>query len=80
MTQSERLVFLINAFKEEEAEYRDIAIPEDINERRRILRSLMNVRMPKETDEHVLAVQDEYLKERIKENGIVERCCGDAYK
>jgi O-acetyl-ADP-ribose deacetylase (regulator of RNase III) len=31
----------------------------------------MNIRMPKKMDESVIAVQDEYLRERIRENGIV---------
>ena len=32
----------------------------------------MNIRMPRKMDEAVLSVQDEYLQERIRENGIVE--------
>ena len=31
----------------------------------------MNIRMPKKLDDSVLTVQDEYLRERILENGIV---------
>lgn len=47
-------------------------VPDDTNGKRRILRSLMNIRMPHLMDEAVLCVQDEYLRERIRENGIVE--------
>ena len=32
----------------------------------------MNIRMPGEMDERVLEIQDDYLQERIRENGIVE--------
>lgn len=31
----------------------------------------MNIRMPRKMDDSILAVQDEYLQERIRENGIV---------
>ena len=31
----------------------------------------MNIRMPGEMDERVLEIQDDYLQERIQENGIV---------
>jgi len=39
--------------------------------KRRILRSLMNIRMPRRMPGRVLAVQDEYLKSRAEEKGIV---------
>ncbi len=46
--------------------------PEDAEGKRRILRSLMNVRMPKILPPEVLAVQDAYLRERSREKGIVD--------
>ena len=72
MTQTERLDFLVEAFKEDSIQYKDIQTPAYTDGKRRILRSLMNIRMPKRMDNSVLAVQDEYLRERIRENGIVE--------
>ncbi len=72
MTQDQRLDCLIEAFRADSGEYKDLQVPDDRREKRRILRSLMNIRMPGEMDEAVLKVQDEYLKERIRENGIVE--------
>ena len=71
MTQTERLDFLVEAFKADSEQYKNIQTPTDANGKRRILRSLMNIRMPKRMNGTVLAVQDEYLRERIKENGIV---------
>ena len=71
ITQTERLDFLVEAFKADSEQYKNIQTPADADGKRRILRSLMNIRMPKRTDGAVLAVQDEYLRERIKENGIV---------
>ena len=71
MTQTERLDFLVEAFKADSEQYKNIQTPTDANGKRRVLRSLMNIRMPKRMDDTVLSVQDEYLRERIKENGIV---------
>ena len=72
MTQEERLDQLIRDFKSESAEYRDLSVPGDREGKRRILRSLMNVRMPRETAERTLLIQDEYLTERTAERGIVQ--------
>lgn len=36
--------------------------------------SLMNIRLPKPLPEEVVSVQDDYLKERIRENGVVRLC------
>lgn len=71
MTQDQRLDFLVEEFKVDSGEYKDMRTPADQQGKRRILRSLMNIRMPKKMDESVIAVQDEYLRERIRENGIV---------
>ena len=71
MTQEKRLDTLVEAFKADSVQYKDLQTPEDNEGKRRILRSLMNVRMPKKLDDSVLALQDEYLRERIREKGIV---------
>ena len=71
MTQEERLNYLVEEFKEDSVRYRDQETPEDTEGKKRILRSLMNIRMPHRMDAGVIEVQDEYLKERILENGIV---------
>lgn len=71
LSQAERLDYLVEAFKKDEEEYRGLKVPADIQGKRYILRSLMNVRMPHEMAEETIQIQDEYLKERIKENGIV---------
>ena len=71
MTQEQRLDTLVEAFKADSVHYKDLQTPEDNEGNRRLLRSLMNIRMPKKLDDSVLALQDEYLRERIRENGIV---------
>lgn len=72
MTQDQRLAYLVKEFKADSDEYKDLQMPSDTNGKRRVLRSLMNIRMPQRMDESVLSIQDDYLKERIRENGIVE--------
>ena len=71
MDQKERLDFLVEQFKEDSVQYRDLETPADTAGKKRILRSLMNIRMPKILPSSVLAVQDEYLQERNRKNGIV---------
>ena len=70
-TQEQRLDTLVEAFKADSVQYKDLQMPADTEGKRRILRSLMNIRMPRKLNDSVLAVQDEYLRERIRENGIV---------
>ena len=54
MNQNERLDYLIEAFKEDSGEYKNLKVPVDIEEKKRILRSLMNIRMPREMNTEVL--------------------------
>ena len=42
MTQNERLDYLVEAFKADSGEYRNLRTPKDTEGKRRILRSLMN--------------------------------------
>ena len=72
MTQQERLEYLIERFKEDSVRYRDLAVPESEADKRRMLRSLMNIRMPGDMDEATITVQDAYLRERNAQSGIVE--------
>ena len=59
MTQNERLDYLVEAFKTDSVRYKDLATPSDTAGKKQLLRSLMNIRMPKELPEEVLKVQDE---------------------
>lgn len=69
MTQEERLDFLISQLLCESAEYKDIPVPTAQEEKRQLLRALMNVRPPRPASDEFLRVQDEYLKERLAERG-----------
>ncbi len=71
MTHEEKRNYLIRLLLAEQPRYRNIEIPADEKGQKDLLRSLMNIRMPKKLDDSVLAVQDEYLRECARENGIV---------
>ena len=70
--QNDRLNYLLDAFKSDSKSYKDINIPSDVQEKVRLLRSLMNIRMLGKMSEAIIKVQDEYLKECAKKKGIVE--------
>ena len=72
MTQNERRVFLIDYLLKENLGYRTARIPDDEREQKVLLRSLMNVRPPQDTSEGFLRIQDEYLREAIRERGITD--------
>ncbi len=72
MNTAEMLDYLVEAFKRDSVQYADIDTPRDTEGKRRLLRSLMNLRMPAPLDEKTLAVQDEYLSERLLERGVVK--------
>lgn len=72
MTQTERRLFLIKELLREQPEYRDMDIPADTQDQRRLLRSLFNVRMPQPVRSEFLKVQDEYLQRETEERGITD--------
>lgn len=72
MTQDERRTYLIEYLLKEEIRFRQPRIPSDVQGQRDLLRSLMNVRMPKPIGAEFLHIQDEYLRERNSERGITD--------
>lgn len=70
MTQNERLDYLLRYLLAEHKEYANIRVPDDLLEKRKLLRSLMNVRPPVPASAEFLAVQDAYFQERLSERGI----------
>ena len=69
MTQDERRRYLIDALLAERADGESITVPEGPDDQRALLRALMNVRPPAPVAPEVLAVQDAYLAERLRERG-----------
>ena len=72
MEQAEKRKYLIKTLLAEQPRYKDMEIPEETGEQKRLLRSLFNVRVPRKTSEDFLKVQDEYLQEAAKEKGITD--------
>lgn len=72
MTHEERRIWLIKELLAEKLEYRKYKIPEDEQEQKNLLRSLMNVRMPEPISEEFLKVQDEYLQVENAKDGFVD--------
>ena len=70
MTQDERLDYLLRSLLAEHKKYAGIRVPDDLSEKRRLLRSLMNMRPPVSASEDFLKVQDAYLTERLVERGV----------
>lgn len=72
MNREERVRILIDYLKKENTGYASLADPVDYTGRRRLLRSLMNVRWPGEADPEYTRIQDELLKKEAEQKGIVE--------
>lgn len=71
MNQKERLNYLIDTLVDENPNI-TISPPDSLEDKRIVLRSLMNIRIPIPIDSSTLEIQDAYLKDRNKERGIVE--------
>lgn len=72
MTQKEKRIYLIEELLKEQATKTDIKIPENEQEQKNLLRSLFNIRAPKNIGTSFLAVQDAYLQEETKQKGITD--------
>lgn len=69
MTQDERLLFLIDCLKKESAEYSALKIPDNFDEKKTILRALVNMRKPSPVSDEFIAVENEFLQgEQSKKN------------
>jgi UPF0189 protein in tap1-dppD intergenic region len=72
MNQRERREYLLKRLIEENSQYIDTKISDNDEEQKWLLRALFNVRPPKEVDSEFLRIQDEYLKNELKEKGIIK--------
>ena len=70
MTQDERLDCMISYLLSERAETRGLALPADPGEKRRLWRSLVNVRPPELIDGAYLRTEDAYLQEELRRKGV----------
>lgn len=72
MNQSERRQILIQFLIKEQSGYRKIMVPHDSDEQKKMLRSLINIRMAAPVSDEFQRIQDEYLQEENRKRGIVE--------
>lgn len=72
MNQTERRLTLIKELLSELPQYKDMEIPKETAEQKRLLRSLMNIRPPRPVSPSFLALQDAYLKEEVEKKGITD--------
>ena len=68
--QNKLLIWLIKYLLSEKAEYKNIKIPDNENERFNLYRSLVNVRIPNPISDESLTVEDEYLQNETNKKGI----------
>lgn len=71
MNQTERRLYLIGRLLDEQKGLSGMEIPSDTVEQKKLLRSLMNIRMAGAVDEEFQKVQDEYLKQVNTDKEIV---------
>lgn len=71
MNQKDRRKYLIKYLLQEQPRYADAEIPDSEDEQKRLLRSLMNVRMPAVISDDFRKIQEEYLTEVKLEKGII---------
>lgn len=70
MKQDERRGYLIKELLRENSYKKEI--PNEIEEQKKLLRALFNIRMPRKISDEFLKTQDEYLQEEIKNKRITE--------
>ncbi len=71
MEQKEMRRYLIRELLKENTRYREVEIPQNETEQRKLLRSLFNIRMAAPITEEFQKVQDTYLQEVNAERGII---------
>ena len=67
-----RLDTLIKTLIDEDPQFSELQIPNDLQGKRDLFRALRNVRWPNPVSEEFLRLQDEELQEQLNEKGIVE--------
>jgi len=69
--QNEAMDDLLHQLIEDSNEYRNLEVTNNAEEKKNVIRSLMNIRMPRTLPEKLIKVQDMYLQEELALKGIV---------
>ena len=72
MTQEQRLLYLIRYLLQESGQFSLFPIPTALSEQKKLFRSLVNIREPKEISSAFIEIQDAYLREEIAEKGVTD--------
>lgn len=73
MSGAEKAEILLEKLKADSVEYKELETEEySLEEKKRAIRSLMNIRMPGELSDELTNLQDAYLQEEKKAKGIVK--------
>ena len=72
MNQSERRQYLIRSLLNENPAYHDWGVPQEVDDQKRLLRGLMNVRPAQNFGAEFLKIQDEYLREVTAQKGVTD--------
>lgn len=72
MNREEQIDYLIRELKKEGSGYEALQDPVNLTGKRRLLRSLMNVRFPNEVSESFLKVQNALLQAELSEKNVVD--------
>ncbi len=72
MNASDRIDIFLDKLIEDSKEYKNLKTDKySLSEKKKAIRSLMNIRMPGNLSKELLSIQDDYLKEELSEKGIV---------
>lgn len=72
MNANDTIDTLLNKLKEDSIEYKELNTePCSLTEKKSIIRSLINIRMPRTASAELLRIQDVYLQEELAQKGIV---------
>lgn len=70
MIQEEKLNYLIRYLLNEDKKYARVYIPQNLTEKKKLLRSLMNIRPPKKISQEFLEIQNLYLQKELQNQSI----------
>lgn len=71
MKQNDIINTFLSCLMEDSDEYHNLKIPDTVEEKKALIRSLMNIRIPKAIPEKLLYAQNQYLQEESALNGCI---------
>lgn len=71
MTLNHRIDIFLDKLKEDLLEYKNLEVTGNIEDKKMAIRSLMNIRMPRNVSDELLKIQDDYLQTELQGKGVV---------